>query len=125
MATKPIEQQAREYVDALIYKEYGVSSKSFIEAGCRLGYDEAVKAYSDGYNACIKSMWRNVEDELPEANTVCLVFGFEDLNDGRITRYTMMAYYDGEDFTDAYNDTKYHPEKWMEIPLVVPIITRK
>lgn len=70
-------------------------------------------------------MWRNVKDELPEANTICLVFGFEDLNDGRITRYTMMAYYDGEDFTDAYNDTKYHPEKWMEIPLVAPIITRK
>lgn len=125
MATTPIEQKAREYVDALIYKEYGVSSKSFIEAGCRLEYDEAVKAYSDGYNACMKSMWRNVKDELPEANTICLVFGFEDLNDGRITRYTMMAYYDGEGFTDANNDTKYHPEKWMEIPLVAPIITRK
>lgn len=118
MTTTPIGQQAREYIDALIFKEYGVSSKAFVEAGCRLGYDDAVKAYSDGYAACMKFMWRNVDDELPEAGTVCLVFGYQDFNDGRLTRYTMMAYYDGENFTDAYDDRKYRPEKWMEIPLV-------
>lgn len=48
---------------------------------------------------------------------MCLVFGYHDFGEGRLTLYTMMAWYDGENFYDAYNDSKYHPEKWMAIPL--------
>jgi hypothetical protein len=58
-----------------------------------------------------------VEEELPEPDTMCLVFGYHDFGEGRLTLYTMMAWYDGENFYDAYNDSKYHPEKWMAIPL--------
>lgn len=65
-----------------------------------------------------KSQWISVDERLPEPDTMCLVFGYQDFVDGNITRYTMMAWYDGEDFTDAYDDRKYRPEKWMAIPLV-------
>lgn len=74
--------------------------------------------FNAGYTAAEQSMWRSVEEELPEPDTMCLVFGYQDLDfNGRLTRYTMMAWYDGEDFMDAYNGRKYHPVKWMAIPL--------
>lgn len=63
-----------------------------------------------------KSQWISVDERLPEHDTTCLVFGHQDFVDGNITRYTMMAHYDGENFYDAYNDSKYHPEMWMPIP---------
>lgn len=77
------------------------------------------KAYLDGYTAGEQSMWRSVEEELPEPDTMCLVFGYQDLDfNGRLSLYTMMAWYDGEDFMDAYNDRKYHPTMWMAIPIL-------
>ena len=112
------DQQAKEYVekqlsDICLMLDY--------EENKQIGYFHTYdiqKAYIDGYTACEQSMWRSVEEELPEPDTMCLVFGYQDLDfNGRLTRYTMMAWYDGEDFMDAYNDRKYHPEKWMAIPL--------
>lgn len=74
--------------------------------------------YTDGYTAAEQSLWRSVEDELPHPDTICLVIGYKDMDfNGRFVRYTAMAWYDGEDFYDAYNDRKYHPVKWMAIPL--------
>ena len=76
------------------------------------------KAYTDGYTACEQSMWRSVVEELPHPDTICLVIGYKDMDfNGRLVRYIAMAWYDGEDFYDAYNDRKYHPVKWMAIPL--------
>lgn len=112
------EQQAQEYAekqlsDICLMLDY--------EENKQIGYFHTYdiqKAYLDGYTAAEQSMWRSVEEELPEPDTMCLVFGYQDLDfNGRLTRYTMMAWYDGEDFMDAYNDRKYHPEKWMAIPL--------
>ena len=80
--------------------------------------ETAIRAYINGATEALASQWRSVEEELPEPDTMCLVFGYQDLDfNGRLTRYTMMAWYDGEDFMDAYNDRKYHPGKWMAIPL--------
>lgn len=104
--TKTKSQQAQEYAE----KFPPIPDDDIAYAiGC---------AWLDGYTACEQSLWRSVEEELPEPDTMCLVFGYQDLDfNGRLTRYTMMAWYDGEDFMDAYNDRKYHPEKWMAIPL--------
>lgn len=105
-------QQAQEYAEKMMENAYSQEWDSeYVE-----GLIEC--AFEDGYTAAEQSMWRSVEEELPEPNTMCLVFGYQDLDfNGRLTRYTMMAWYDGEDFMDAYNDRKYHPEKWMAIPL--------
>lgn len=81
------------------------------------GYD-IEQAYEDGATEALASQWRSVEEELPHPDTICLVIGYKDLDfNGRFLRYTAMAWYDGEDFYDAYNDRKYHPVKWMAIPL--------
>ena len=102
-------QQAQEYAE----KKVQTLDKAVLRP-----FTDIKQAYSDGYTACEQSMWRSVEDGLPESDTMCLVFGYQDLDfNGRLTRYTAMAWYDGEDFMDAYNDRKYHPEKWMAIPL--------
>lgn len=75
-------------------------------------------SYLQGAQDALASQWVSVEEALPEYNTTCLVFGHQDFGDGRLARYTMMACYDGDDFYDAYNDRKYHPEMWMPIPAI-------
>lgn len=88
--------------------------------------ETAIRAYIAGATEALASQWRSVEEELPESDTMCLVFGYQDLDfNGRLTRYTMMAWYDGENFYDAYNDRKYHPEKWMAIPPISDTNTEK
>lgn len=80
--------------------------------------ETAIRAYIAGATEALASQWRSVKEELPEPDTMCLVFGYQDLDfNGGLNLYTMMAWYDGEDFYDAYNDRKYHPVKWMAIPL--------
>ena len=111
--TKTKDQQAQEYAKQ-IQKDF-IHNRLVTE---ELAFEDIEAAWLAGYTACEQSMWLSVEDELPEPDTMCLVFGYQDLDfNGRLTRYTMMAWYDGEDFMDAYNDRKYHPEKWMAIPL--------
>lgn len=108
------EQQAQEYAEKIaegLFKNPWVDPQKEVTAKFK-------QAYSDGYTACEQSMWHSVEEELPSPDTMCLVFGYQDLDfNGSLTPYTMMAWYDGENFYDAYNDRKYHPEKWMAIPL--------
>lgn len=79
--------------------------------------DHYAKTLADFAKQCISKQWVSVEERLPDPNTTCLVFGHQDFGDGRLTRYTMLAYYDGEGFYDAYNDGKYHPSHWMPIPI--------
>ena len=72
------EQQAEEYAKKKIENEYGISRETFIEAGCRFGYDDVVQAYSDGHTACGQSMWRSVEEERPQKNgdyLICTKYG--------------------------------------------------
>ena len=121
---KTKDQQAQEYV---LNRQTARHNAKTEEEATMADFDKTRKvwdaydmeqAFEDGYTACEQSMWRSVEEELPEPDTMCLVFGYQDLdfNNG-INIYTMMAWYDGEDFYDAYNDRKYHPVKWMAIPL--------
>lgn len=76
------------------------------------------EGWDSGSEWALQNQWISVDERLPEPDTMCLVFGYKDFGDGNLTRYTMMAWYDGEDFSDAYNDRKYHPMMWMAIPLV-------
>ena len=121
---KTKDQQAQEYV---LNRQTARHNAKTEEEATMADFDKTRKvwdaydmeqAFEDGYTAAEQSMWRSVEEELPEPDTMCLVFGYQDLdfNNG-INLYTMMAWYDGEDFYDAYNDRKYHPVKWMAIPL--------
>lgn len=77
------EQQAEEYAKKKIENEYGISRETFIEAGCRFGYDDVVQAYSDGHTACEQSMWRSVEEGLPEDGETVLL----SINGSRLTGY--------------------------------------
>lgn len=52
------DQQAQEYADAKVKENYG--SESNFE------WMHIKQAYLDGYAAAEQSMWRSVEDELPE-----------------------------------------------------------
>lgn len=63
---KSKDRQAQEYAEKKIESEYGISREDFIEAGCRFGYGDVVQAHIDGYTACEQSIWRSVEEELPE-----------------------------------------------------------
>lgn len=81
-----------------------------------LNKNHFAKVLADFGKFCIAHQWTPVDERLPEPDTMCLVFGYKDFGDSNLTRYTMMAWYDGENFYDAYNDRKYHPEMWMPIP---------
>ena len=70
---KSKEQQAQEYAEKKIESEYGISREDFIEAGCRFGYGDVVQAHIDGYTACEQSIWRSVEEELPEEGQAIII----------------------------------------------------
>ena len=107
--SKTKDRQAQEYAE----KKVQTLDKAVLRP-----FTDIKQAYLDGYTACEQSMWRSVEEELPHPDTICLVIGYKDMDfNGRLVRYTAMAWYDGEDFYDAYNDRKYHPVKWTAIPL--------
>lgn len=124
---KTKDQQAQEYAekkDRALLKAWHIYRYGEIKEGDDWENDpiKPFGNFEEGFKAGVsffeQSQWRSVEEELPEPDTMCLVFGYQDLdfNNG-INLYTMMAWYDGEDFYDAYNDRKYHPVKWMAIPL--------
>lgn len=100
-------QQAQEYAEKKVENEYGISRETFIEAGCRFGYDDVVQAHIDGYTACEQSMWRSVEDELPIGKLILC----------RDADRVALAYFDGEAITEAVfpNEDVTMPF-WMPIP---------
>lgn len=112
MTHEQIEKAAQQHADELRV------SHSIPGALVPMLHDIAKSSYIYGAQDALSHQWISVEKRLPEEDTMCLVFGHQDFGDGRLTRYTMMAWYDGEDFTDAYDDRKYRPEMWMLIPLV-------
>lgn len=124
---KTKDQQAQKYAekkDRALRKAWHIYRYGEIKEGDDWENDpiKPFGNFEEGFKAGVsffeQSQWRSVEEELPEPDTMCLVFGYQDLDfNGGINLYTMMAWYDGENFYDAYNDRKYHPEKWMAIPL--------
>ena len=119
--SKTKEQQAQEYAekqltDICLMLDY--------EENKQIGYFHTYdiqKAYSDGYTACEQSMWRSVEDELPEVDTRVLTVGPYDFSDP--FRYEV-AYWDGEDWYTT-NDEHIRPTHWMRIPSLPDANTEK
>ncbi len=68
------EEKAKAYAEKIIKNDYGISSKTFREAGFRFGYEDVVQAYLAGATEALALQWRSVEEELPEDATQCLVF---------------------------------------------------
>lgn len=95
------EQQAQEYADAKVKENYG--SESNFE------WMHIKQAYSDGYTACEQSMWRSVEEELPEDDETVLTYS----NYG-----PFLAYYSKQDkmwfVYGSYGDI--NPTHWMPLP---------
>ncbi|WP_289756327.1 hypothetical protein [Muribaculum intestinale] len=60
------EEKAKAYADKKIKSTYGISSKAFREAGCRLEYEDVVQAYEDGATESLASQWVSMEKRLPE-----------------------------------------------------------
>ena len=106
------EEKAKAYADKKIKSTYGISSKAFREAGCRLEYEDVVQAYEDGATEALASQWVSVEERLPEYNATCLIRGKDD------DRHWWMhfAWFDGENFYDAQTDRLYRPLYWFPIP---------
>lgn len=114
MTDEQIEKTARYHAD----KHFIQDAQLFYCKPWDKAKNRYVKTIADFGKYCIAHQWIPVDERLPEYNTMCLVFGHQDFGDGWLTRYTMMAHYDGENFYDAYNDSKYHPEMWMPIPAI-------
>lgn len=97
------DQQAQQYAEKMaegLFKNPWVDPQKEVTTKFK-------QAYSDGYTACEQSMWRSVEDELPEENQTALCR----LDDGE---YIVARF----DHMDVYNDDKggVHavPEWWVE-----------
>lgn len=102
------DQQAQEYAEKKIQEtipECYLHDEQIYDAD---DIKDAYKqAYSDGYTAAEQSLWRSVEDELPEENQTALCR----LDDGE---YIVARF----DHMDVYNDDKGGvyavPEWWVE-----------
>lgn len=68
------EEKAKAYADKKIKSTYGISSKAFREAGCRLEYEDVVQAYEDGATEALASQWVSVEERLPEEGQEVLLY---------------------------------------------------
>ncbi len=74
MATTPIEQQAQEYADNTMRTNYpSVPVNDFFKGSILFTAYDIQQAYIDGYTAHEQSMWRSVEDELPEEDGAYLI----------------------------------------------------
>lgn len=113
MTDEQIEKAAQQHANNVNYPcaEYG-----WYECDDEQMKECLADVFKAGVQYALSHQWISVDERLAEYNTTCLVFGHKDFGDGSIARYTMMAHYDGENFYDAYNDSKYHPEMWMPIP---------
>lgn len=75
------------------------------------------QAYEDGHTACEQSMWRSVEEELPEEKKVVLCF-MPDMKDNYAENdsyFDMAILLEGE-FINLDAET-IHPTHWMQIPI--------
>lgn len=82
------EEKAKAYADKKIKSTYGISSKAFREAGCRLEYEDVVQAYEDGATEALASQWKDPKLELPEVDAQ--VVGHSPNG-----RYDVLTFHDG------------------------------
>lgn len=111
---KTKEQQSQEYAEKKLPELLEVIStnpwndvKTFL-----------AQAYKDGYTACEQSMWRSVEEELPEDDETVLTYS----SYGHV-----LAYYSEQDkMWFAYgNYGDINPTHWMPIPSIPDTNTEK
>lgn len=82
------EQQAQEYAEKYLTD---ICLMMDYEEDKQIGYFHTYdiqQAYSDGYTACEQSMWRSVEEELPEENTKVVAHSPNG-------RYDVLKFHDG------------------------------
>ena len=106
------EQQAQEYAEKTMQYVYSEEWDSeYVK-------DLIEQAYSDGYTACEQSMWRSVEEELPEDDETVLTYS----SYGHV-----LAYYSEQDkMWYAYGDyCDINPTHWMPIPSIPDTNTKK
>lgn len=99
------DQQAQEYADAKVKENYG--SESNFE------WMHIKQAYLDGYTACEQSMWRSVEEELPEDDSY--FYFVADVNKNPLA--VDCAEYTCETKKFSRGGQILHPTHWMQIPI--------
>ena len=116
-------QQAQEYV---LNRQTARHNAKPDEDATMRDFDKTIKAwdvydmeqaFEDGYIACEQSLWRSVEEELPEEKKVVLCF-MPDMKDNYAENdsyFDMAILLEGE-FINLDAET-IHPTHWMQIPI--------
>lgn len=107
------EEKAKAYADKKIKSTYGISSKAFREAGCRLEYEDVVQAYEDGATEALASQWKDPKVELPEDGEYVLISTDRDIEPS-VWNEHHQCWDDAEG--DDYMYSKEYVEAWMSIP---------
>ena len=115
------DQQAQEYAENII--------NAFGDSGVPNGIKDIrqmiADGYVSGYTACEQSMWRSVEEELPEKKKVVLCF-MPDMKDNYAEddAYFDIAILLEGVFINLDAET-IHPTHWMPIPSIPDTNTEK
>lgn len=117
------EQQAQEYAEKKL-QEIPHRIDAFFNP-----FDIA-QAYSDGYTAAEQSLWRSVEDELPEDGQKILIREYyRSAKSGRfvnhVKEYIYFAEYGFELEGKKYSCLRYRITHWMPIPPIPDTNTEK
>lgn len=110
------EQQAQEYAEKKLRTTFPNMTLSRLDKAVDLfdTYD-IQKAYSDGYTAGEQSMWRSVEDELPEEGEHIIIC-YQSYHEGRwLTLYITDRYEKESGFNGGWIKPE-HVIAWMPIP---------
>ena len=100
------EEKAKAYAEKIIKNNYGISSKTFREAGCRFGYEDVVQAYEDGAIEALASQWKDPKVELPETDADVVAIDANGLH--------IAAYFNGEWYSIDDEFTR-NPQMWLPI----------
>lgn len=105
--TKTKDQQAQEYAE----KKVQTLDKAVLRP-----FTDIKQAYLDGYTACEQSMWRSVEEELPENDHDVVASDENGLH--------IASYFNGEWYSCDDEFTR-NPQMWMPIPPIPDTNTEK
>lgn len=114
--TKTKTQLAQEYAENVI----NAFGNNGVPCGIKDIKQMIYAGYVSGYTACEQSMWRSVEEELPEEKKVVLCF-MPDMKDNYAENdsyFDIAILLEGE-FINLDCET-IHPTHWMQIPLPPP-----
>lgn len=107
------DQKAQEYAE----KKYTELMATLENGTCPMFRSLVKGCYLDGYTAAEQSMWRSVEEELPEEKKVVLCF-MPDMKDPYAVNdayFDIAILLEGE-FINLDAET-IHPTHWMQIPI--------